>query len=137
MIDTTSIKKGDYYSNDALKSVMKKKEIGPFDLMSLQAKIQHETGLTVKIESEGLRVLTSSEASEYNNHMFGNNLKRAFNRHALMLKVDRKDLPEDETGLHDRRIEVQGKIIQTISDEVKRNKPIEVSAESLLPKIFK
>lgn len=129
-------KSGDYYTGEALCKIINKESLNEFDLMALQSRIQHETGLTVKIEGGGLRVLTASEASEYNNHRFGLHLKKMYFRHGMMQKVDRKELSESENAEHDRRLEVQSKILQAVTPVISHSLPKTVAPESVIPKIF-
>jgi hypothetical protein len=133
MIDAKS---GDYYTSEALCKIINKDALNEFDLMSLQSRIQSETGLTVKIEGGGLRILTASEASEYNNHRFGLHLKKMYFRHGMMQKVNRTELSESENAEHDRRIEVQSKVLQAVTPVISHNIPKNITPENAIPKIF-
>lgn len=127
---------GEYFTSEALCKVLEKKEINEFDLMALQSRIQHETGYTVKIEGGGLRVLTASEASDYNNRRFGLHLKKMYFRHGMMQKVKRSDLSPDQAQDHDRRIEIQSKVLQAITPVITHNLPKVINPETSIPKIF-
>ena len=128
--------KGDFYSNEKLCLTLGEESINEFELLALQARIQEETGFTVKIENAGLRILTSSEASEYNNHRFGLSLKAMYRRHNLMMRINRSELTEDDSRHHDRRIEVQSKILQSITPVIIKELPMEIPYK-VIPKVLR
>ena len=90
-----------------------------FALMQLRYEIENELGhlgrpVTVKSEGAGLRILTDSEASIYNERQ-GNlarfKLFRAFRRNK---NVDEANLSDPERQVHYRTLEVQGKYVQAL-----------------------
>lgn len=130
------INQGDYHTSSELAKIINKDELNEFDLMAIQSQIQHEYGVTVKIEGNGLRILTSSEATKYNHHRFGLSLKKMYFRHGLLQKVKRDDLSESEQTEHDHRVDVQSRILQSITPIILKEMPIDISTNKMIPKIF-
>lgn len=112
--------------------------LGDFDLMSIKYNIETESSFTVRIENGGLRVLSDLEASEYNHHQVGLMLRRMHKRHKLQLAVDHSKFNDEEKQAHDRRIEIQGKLLQGIADTLQKEMPhdLQKDVNSMLPKLF-
>lgn len=64
---------------------------------------------TVKIQGEGLRILTDSEAVQYNDKRMGQSDKHKRVTFRRMRDVDRTQLSEDEARNHERRLFVRSK----------------------------
>lgn len=135
------IRKGTYLNGKLIENFLKRKP-DHFDLLSLQHTIQSEHQVTVRVEDGGLRILSDLEASEYNNHRFGLLVKRLYKRHKLQLQVDHSSFTTEELRTHDRRIEIQGKVLQGVEKTLKKELPQEIgiqhstSFEKELPKLF-
>ena len=71
--------------------------------------------LIAKIERDGISVLTAEEATDYTNNQFCIGLRKAKRSHFRSMLVNRGNLSEKCAEKHDRRLEVQGKILQAVA----------------------
>lgn len=126
---------GEFYGPMELAKMLNKDMVTEFDLMAIQAEIHKKTRKTCKIEEGGIRILHDSEASIYNNSLFGRFLNAMFARNRKMLQVDRTQLTDDEQKTHDRKVYVQGKVLQAIRPVVKKYNTLDIT-DKRLPKRF-
>jgi len=129
------LSKGDYLSATTLKSDFEINPENALHLLAVKALIEKETKFTAKIEGGGVRILTDDEASEYNNKHFINSLERAKYRDKKLNEVTIKLLDKETQRIHLHRINVQGKILQSIEIELRKFYPINISVNQI-PKIF-
>ena len=90
-----------------------------FAVLALMDRINHRTTMTAKTTPEGLRILTDSEASEYNNRRFGINMGAMIRRHGKSLQVDACVLSSDEQRQHERRVLGQSRYVSAIASASK------------------
>jgi len=139
-LDVNSLKKGDYLPPDELAKYAKytpDSKNWQFDLMRIRAEIESKTKFSVKSERDGLRILDDNECSEYNNNSCFNHLNGYKYRHKKMLQADTKKMFASNKENHMRFIEIHGKIVQGIDEEIKRSMPLDITNyQSIIPKLF-
>lgn len=130
-LDFDALKKGDYIPPERIEEIFQIKledDIKAFHLKLLGLKEQIEDRLwargetaTIKIEKDGVRILLDSEAADYNEESFNQALRKAGKAHHRNLHVN-VGLLEDEKQLkqHERTLEVQGLVLQAISETHKK-----------------
>lgn len=117
-IDVNALSKGELLNHDTLEKATGKKrdtQEYAFAVMGLQHNINSNTLMTAKITPDGLRILTDSEASEYNHGQFRQALGRTVRRHGKSLQVDASQLSPEEQKKHERQLINQSRIVQAIS----------------------
>jgi hypothetical protein len=90
-----------------------------FDLMRLSDWLGKEllkkgNPLTVTCDNNEIRVLTHTEASDYNQKHFLNSIRRMRKCHSRLMSVDTRDFDQDRVKGHDKAIVRQGRILQMI-----------------------
>lgn len=90
-----------------------------FAAMALRKYILDETVargmiITIKHDKGALRILQDGEASDYNQKKFAKKLAGMFDSHFRLCGVDRTKLDSHELAKHDRGVEVQSKILQSV-----------------------
>lgn len=128
-LDIDSLQKGDFIPSEVIEQV-RDVTVGTqafaFELMRLRTEIEasflKRTGkrATVKSEGNGLRVLTDSEATEYNAGMVEQGRRRIFTSHARNVDVDENQLTSGEKKEHTRRVEISSAYTQALSKESKK-----------------
>jgi len=99
-----------------------------FALLNLRTQIEisliaaGRTPLTIKCEKDCLRILTDTEAAEYNAKMFNQLQMRAAKRFALQIAVDVGSLTTEQRTAHERNCLVNGKILQAVGNVRKQFK---------------
>jgi len=135
-IELLKIEKGSFFSNKDLCTLFDREELGPFDLMRIQGMIHYNHSVTAKIENFGIRILTDQEASEYNHRQFGMHIASMKMRHYRAMLVNVSNLTTSEKPSHDRRIEIQGKYMQSVDGVTKLLLVEATRHDNILPKIF-
>ena len=75
---------------------------------------EHENPVTIKIEQDGLRILTDTEATEYNHRMFKIGMRRLFESHRKMLNVNEKDMTQEQVSAHRQRVNAQAHVTASV-----------------------
>lgn len=130
-VDLSTIIKGRVFSPEEIEYLTGAKRGTPeyaLALLNLRTHIENAlitTGhppLTLKCDHNSLRVLTDAEAAEYNAQQFDRLQRRAARRFALQMAVDISELSENERETHEKKVLVNGKILQAISNVRKQFK---------------
>ena len=79
---------------------------------------------------EGIRILTDSEASEYNHKLFRQGLQRARVRNGKLLQVDTAPLSIEEQRKHTSRVLGEGAILSAIKQAVRSVRSVKSTDES-------
>lgn len=117
-IDLTELHKGQLLDLSMLEEITSKKrgtQEFDFAVLGIQERINDRTPMTAKVTTDGLRILTDSEASEYNQRQFSLALGRTVRRHGKALQVDVVNLPPEEQRMHERRLINQSRVVQAIA----------------------
>jgi hypothetical protein len=127
LIDVWQLAKGDYISPEFLEGLtgfLRYTQDYSFAMLSLRDDLERRLGaignpVTIKQEDQGLRLLTDSEAAEYNAHR-GNKLLGQMGRaHKRNQAVDSNNLSQEEDHQHLRNLQVQGTILSS-AKQIKR-----------------
>lgn len=123
-IDVGALKKGDLLSVEQLQTITGKKPADAnsfaFAVLALREFIQENTDFTVKMTTEGLRILTDSEASQYNHRRFHGHiggLQRRYQRNTL---VDARNLSPEEGSAHAHNLLNESRYIAALTKATKR-----------------
>jgi len=95
-----------------------------FFCMTLAQMIFHETGCTAKRAGEDLRILTDSEAAQYNARRVEQHVRGVFQRFEMLASVDMANLGADEQREYERQLLNKGRYVQALVN-VKRQHQIE------------
>lgn len=118
-LDLSVLQKGELIDLPTLEKITSKKHGTPeFQLavLGIQDRINDRTAMTAKITQDGLRILTDSEASEYNQRLFHLGIGRVVRRHGKTLQVDVTTLQPDEQRAHENRLISQSRIVGAIAN---------------------
>lgn len=123
-LDFDALKKGDGISREKCESILRVSATDDkYGLKLLALKETVVRGLenrglpvTVVCDHGGLKILTDEEAAEYNPIQFTLGLQKAAQAHRRTMLVDQSGLTVDARKSLDRRIEIQGKVLQAVSE---------------------
>ena len=73
-----------------------------------------ENPVTIKVEQDGLRILTDAEATEYNHRMFKIGMRRLFESHRKMMNVDEGSMRQDQISAHRQRANAQAHVVASV-----------------------
>lgn len=137
-INCSELQKGQLLTIHELQNICGRKSTDsnwPFVILALREFIQEHTDFTVKITTEGLRVLTDSEAMSHNHRRFNGHLAGAMRRHERNTLVNANALTPEERMVHSSNLVNEGRYIVALQQTTKR---ISVAAHRrALPELFK
>lgn len=124
-IDMNRIGKGSFISPDTLERVTTfKRGSNEYDLQVLRVKgllEAHfdESGnpVTIKIEQEGLRVLTDEEATEYNHRRFKIGMRALFEANRRMSNVDEGKMTSEQVAAHRAKLNAQAHVVTAVANK--------------------
>lgn len=132
LLDLDSLKKGDYISAPMLEDLTGLPAGTPeyvFAVLGLKAELErtilqrNHRRVTMKSEGAGLRILTDSEAADYNIAQIDQSKRRLVRAHRRNLDVDEGQLTAPERQAHYRNLEVGGKYVQALQGADKDLRP--------------
>ncbi len=95
-----------------------------FFCMTLAQMIFAETGFTAKRSGDDLRILTDSEAAQYNARRVEQHVRGVFQRFEMLTSVDMAALTTDEKREYERQLLNKGRYVQALIT-VKRRHQLE------------
>jgi len=95
-----------------------------FFCMTLAQMIFSETGFTAKRCGDDLRILTDSEAAQYNARRVEQHVRGVFQRFEMLVSVDMANLSIDEKRDYERQLLNKGRYVQALL-QVKRRHCLE------------
>jgi hypothetical protein len=100
----------------------------------ISERFKEERGVvvTTAIRKDGVRILTDEEAVAANAKTFRSGLRRARKAHVRQLGSDRSLMSAKVKAEHDRRVEVEGRILSSITKELRRQ-PQALPVERVTP----
>lgn len=122
-LDLSTLSKGDTLTAEQLEDAFgcaRTDREYRFKLMALGLQIEEEFAdgreetVTVTYPDDGIRILTDSEAVDYNPRMFRNGLRRAGKAHKRLAGVDRSQLNELEKARAEHELLVQNRLLQAL-----------------------
>jgi len=117
-IDVSQLKKGQLITTGQLEEILMIKpaefQRWQFGLLQLRKFIESRTDFSVKSTTEGLRILTDSEAFVYNHRRFGNHLDGAERRFVRNKLVDADNLRPEEKMLHSNNLMAESRYISAL-----------------------
>lgn len=123
-LDTDKLNEGDYITPPECGAILGMEPCEgnkyALALLRLSSRIQSEIRksgrkIVVKIEGQGIRLLSASEGSEYRHKRFKAHLRGAGREYyGLRVDVSADRLSAEETLIHDRRLTVQGALVAAI-----------------------
>lgn len=123
-VDVSALRKGQLITNVEMEKITGKKPTDPakwaFSLLSVRDFIQDNTDFTVKITSDGLRILTDSEAASHNHRRFSGHIGGAKRRYDRNTMVDPTNLMPEELAIHKRNLMNESRYITALSQAGKR-----------------
>ena len=127
MIDVRQLAKGDYISPEFLEGLtgfLRYTQDYAFRILVLRDDLDRGlkaigNPITIKQEGAGLRLLTDSEAANYNARLADSYLHRMGRAHERNLAVDSNNLSQEEDHQHLRNLQVQGTILSS-AKQIKR-----------------
>ena len=138
--DYDALKKGDVIAAESLEGILLiKRDDARFGLkiLGLKEKIESELDarghpVTVRIDKGSLVILTDEEAAVYNPEQFDLGVRKAGRAHRRTIAVDMNNLEDGNRKKLERRIEVQGRVLQAIRKE---RRVLSVEPHRVIPKI--
>ena len=95
-----------------------------FELMSICKLMEdYDPKVTCKIENGGIAVLDDKHASAYNAGQFARHLFGMERRHKKILTVDNSKLTGGDRKVHNRRVEIMGKILTAAKNALQQEMP--------------
>ena len=127
LIDEWKLAKGDYISPEFLEGLtgfLRYTQEYSLAIMGIRDGLERKLSaignpITIKQEDKGLRLLTDSEAAEYNAHRGDALLVQMGRAHERNLAVDSNNLSQEEDREHLRSLQVQGTILSA-AKKIKR-----------------
>jgi hypothetical protein len=101
-----------------------------FFCMTLAQMIFAETGFTAKRSGDDLRILTDSEAAQYNARRVEQHVRGVFQRFEMLASVDMAALAADERREYERQLLNKGRYVQALVT-VKRRHQLEGHARTV------
>jgi len=101
-----------------------------FILMALKARLERdiykETGRipTIKSEDNGLRILTDSEAVDYNDKSFRCAIRKMYRAHRRQMNVDVGNLTNEQKAAHAKSVTNQATLMVALESAAKRKKTL-------------
>lgn len=118
-IDTATLVKGDYISPEAIGRLLSAERGTPpyaFGLMRLKEHIERgRPDLVVKVDHDGIRVLTDMQATDYADNEAARGFAYAARSLARLMRVDVSQLDDETKQTHDRRLYVRSKQVQAVA----------------------
>jgi hypothetical protein len=122
-VDFDKLNKGDIVSREVIErwgGVSANSRLFGLKLLSLKEVIERELinrgkDWTLKICDDNIVILLDAEASKYNYQMTTRRIKGVMKDHYRQLGVDTNLLSNDEKKIHDRRITIQGFLVQGVT----------------------
>lgn len=123
-IDVGALKKGDVLSIEQLQEITGKKPADTtafaFAMLSLRDFIQDNTDFTVKMGTDGLHILTDSEAARYNHRRAMGHIGGIHRRYERNTLVDVRNLSTEERSIHAHNLLNESRYIAALNKATKR-----------------
>lgn len=101
-----------------------------FFCMTLAQMIFNETGFTAKRSGDDLRILTDSEAAQYNARRVEHHVRGVFQRFDMLVSVDMANLGAGEKREYERQLLNKGRYVQALVS-VKRRHQLEAHSRTV------
>lgn len=86
--------------------------------------------VTVAQQDGVMKILTDQEQVEYNSAEFDAGIRSSKRAHSRMLGADRSRITGEDLEVHDRRIEVQGRVLSAVARERNMLRPAPVERQT-------
>lgn len=123
-IDISALHKGQLLTPEQLQQITGKKPadqtVFAFALLALREFIQENTDFTVKLTTEGMRILTDAEAAEYNHRRFRGHLTGLVRRYERNAVVDVAGLSPPDARKHTQDLVNESRYLGAMSTVSKK-----------------
>ncbi len=120
LLEFDTLKKGDVIQAEHIAELYNMDRLDrkyPLCVMGLMSEIERRLSgrgypVTTRSEKGSIRILSDEEALRVNDSRFRKKVEGVLRDHGRMTQIDVSNLDDDDKKLFDRKIEIQGKIIQ-------------------------
>ena len=123
-IDVSALEKGQVLSPEQLTQITGRKATDQtsftFAVLALRGFIEENSDFTVKITAEGLRILTDTEAAEYNHRRFRGHLNGLIRKYERNSVVDMANLEPPDQMRHAQNLMNESRYLAAVTKVSKR-----------------